>query len=1193
MNLRRAKIIEGKTTKPALCPIGQLTSINYFEPLQSNQLDCMTVRSNNDLIRLEGTINGHEAVMLVDSGSSGNFISETYAERNKLPVQILSTGAKDVKLADGSRVKTNRQIQNVNVSVESHTEKMDFSILPLGNYDAILGMPWLSTHNPHIDFRQGTVELRGTSRHILKSVRPDRSHSHRQMNAVENMSNSAKGVNDKSQKKKKVRTKQFRRKSKVPRVQLTTIGLECQNVNNPNETESTTAKIMKEFADVFPESLPKTLPPSRDVDHRIELIPDQQPPTRAPYRMSSKELKELKLQLDELLEHKFIQPSQSPYGAPVLFVSKKDGSSRMCVDYRALNKITIKNKYPLPRVEELLDQLREAQVFSKIDLRSGYHQIRIHKDDIQKTAFRTRYGHFEWSVLPFGLTNAPATFMHLMQKLFHPLLDTCVIVFLDDILVYSKNENEHEQHLKTVLEILRANRLFAKKSKCDFFKDSVSFLGHTVSKQGIYMEQDKMKAIEDWPACKSVTEVRSFLGLAGYYRKFIANFSRISASLSDLTKKQLKFEWTSCHQTALNQLKTAIQSAPVLIIPDPERPFVVTTDASGFAIGAALSQDLGKGLQPIAFMSKKMIEAEKNYPVHEQELLAIICALKEWRHYLHGQHFTVITDHCSLKYLQTQPHLSPRQRRWMEFLQQYHFKIEYRAGKTNVVADALSRRPDHEHEVSAMLTSQRTTSTLNQEIQDAYNEDEEVCRIMKKLQDGLSCKNLKIEDRMLKNGDKIYVPDVRTLKTKLLHEAHDVIIGGHVGVAKTIELVSRDYYWPNMHREIQEYVATCRQCQMNKPGHEHPAGLLQPLPIPQQRWEQVSMDLITQLPKTRSGHDAIVVFVDKLTKMVHFAPTTTEVSAPELAQVFMREVTRLHGVPKSIVSDRDPRFTSNFWKSLWKLMGTKLAMSTAFHPQTDGQTERANRTLEDMLRAYVNYRQDNWDEFLTAAEIACNNSVQTSTRFSPFFMNYGIHPWFPLKPEGKVNNPSAEDVFQTLETTLKQAKTNLEQAQQRQAHYANMKRQEVEFDVGEEVWLSTVNLRIENRAPKLASKFIGPFKVRRRIGEVAYELELPPSMKIHPVFHVSKLRKNKDGSENFPGREIPDRPPPVVAENGKEEYEVKQIVNKRIRRRGKKEVEEYLVLWKGYPDHERTWQNAEDLKNASKLVKEFETSQRQ
>ncbi len=387
--------------------------------------------------------------------------------------------------------------------------------------------------------------------------------------------------------------------------------------------------IISEFKDVFPEDLPSGLPPKRDIDHRIDLVPGQAPPSRPTYRMSQPEMDELKKQLTELMDKGYVQESKSPYGAPVLFVKKKDGTMRMCVDYRALNKITIKNKYPLPRIDELLDRLLGARYFSKIDLRSGYWQVRIADQDVHKTAFRTRYGHYEFLVMPFGLTNAPATFMHLMQQTLRRFLDDFVIVFIDDILIYSKTLEDHTKHLRQVLQVLQQKQLYAKLSKCDFFKHEIGFLGHVINEHGIKMESSKVNAVTNWPIPTNVHELRSFLGLAGYYRRFVKDFSRIASALTALLHKNQKYEWGADQDNAFTALKQAVSSAPILIIPDPQLPYTVVTDASGYAIGAALCQDHGNGLQPCAFLSRKMNDAERNYPVHEQELLAIVHALRE------------------------------------------------------------------------------------------------------------------------------------------------------------------------------------------------------------------------------------------------------------------------------------------------------------------------------------------------------------------------------------------------------------------------------------------------------------------------------------------------------------------------------------------------------------------------------------
>ena len=1166
--------------------------------------------SHVPLMKLEASVNSHSAQALIDCGATTNFIHESYVQQHQIPIAT-SAQVQTITLGDGSKRDTSYVTAPLPVRIGSMCDSIPFVVAPLAGCDVVLGMPWLQAHNPSINWKERSVNVgqRQCASSEVSSVSlaaaavsvptsaavspPPPLLSHRQL------------------------AKEARRGAALFLAHIyTSTPTRSPDDERPDEPDpaaiSLALPLLSAYADVFPADLPSGLPPTREVDHHIELVPGSSPPSRPTYRLSPSELDELRKQLTDLTNHGFIQPSKSPYGAPVLFTKKKGGDLRMCIDYRALNKITIKNKYPLPRVDELFDRLHGAKWFSKIDLRSGYHQVRIHSDDVPKTAFRTRYGHFEFLVLPFGLTNAPATFMHLMNQVLRPYLDSFVVVFLDDILIYSKTLDEHKKHVQAVLQVLRENKLYAKQSKCEFFKQSVSFLGHVISAHGISMEADKVKAVQDWPLPQTASDIRSFLGLAGYYRRFVKGFSRISAPLSDLTKDNQTWTWTDKQQQAYETLKHAMTTAPTLILPDEKLPYTVMTDASGFAIGAALCQDQGNGLQPIAYMSKKMLPAEMNYPVHEQELLAIVCALREWRHYLHGQPFTVLTDHGPLKHFDSQPHLSPRQVRWSQFLAEFDFKIEPVKGKKNVVADALSRRKDHQQQRQqgsparvtesscasirnsiaqahgAMSASSLQPAAIVDEIKQAYQSDPTCVDI---LQHPDHYPSYTVKDGTVYKETLIYVPDVSALKTRLLREAHDTPTSGHVGVAKTVDLLTRCYYWPGLYKDVRQYVTTCLPCQSNKPSHQKPLGLLQPLPIPERRWHTMTLDLIVGLPLTRTGHDAIVVFTDKLSKLVHFAATTSSATAPDLAKLCFQSVVRHHGVPSVLVSDRDARFTSQFWRALWKLLGSKLAMSTAYHPQTDGQTERANRTLEDMLRAYVCYRQDDWDQHLVAAEIAYNNSQHASTGFSPFFLNSGQHPHLPLSIASQAamegDNPTAADMLEKLYTNLEQATKNLQQAQARQTYYANQHRRESEFHVGDRVLLSTAHLRNEERAPKLAPKFIGPFLIQRVVSAVAYELKLPASMfRVHPVFHVSKLKPYRDGSARFPTRrQLPTRPSAsVLPDTNEEAWEVERVVGKRVVRGSV----QYLVLWKGYPEWERTWEPEHNLRYARHAVQAYE-----
>ncbi|KAJ6811857.1 uncharacterized protein M6B38_151055 [Iris pallida] len=453
--------------------------------------------------------------------------------------------------------------------------------------------------------------------------------------------------------------------------------------------EQSFPRIVEEFKDVFPEEL-LGLPPDRAVEFSIDLIPRAAPIAKKIYPINKEELAELNKQIKELLAKGFIQPSASPWGAPVLFVKKKDSTLRLVIDYRTLNEVTIKNKYPLPRIDQLFDQLGEARVFSKIDLRSGYHQVKVKKEDVPKTAFRTRYGHYEFLVMPFGLTNVPAIFMDLMNRVFYQYLDKFVIVFIDDIFIYSKNEEEHEKHLRIVLQTLREEQLYVKLSKCEFWLDQIPFLGHIISEEGISVDPKEVDAVKSWPTPKSVAEIRSFLGLAGYYRRFVEIFSRIAEPLIRLTRKEKKFNWTEQCQRAFDELKERLISAPVLALPSGLGGYEIYSDASGKGLGCVLMQH-GR---VIAYTSRQLKIHERNYPTHDLELAAVVFTLKLWRHYLCGEKIKIYTDHKSLKYVFTQKKINMRQRRWLELLKDFDMELEYHPGKANKVADALSRRPE-------------------------------------------------------------------------------------------------------------------------------------------------------------------------------------------------------------------------------------------------------------------------------------------------------------------------------------------------------------------------------------------------------------------------------------------------------------------------------------------------------------------
>ncbi|KAL0556624.1 hypothetical protein IC582_005138 [Cucumis melo] len=551
--------------------------------------------------------------------------------------------------------------------------------------------------------------------------------------------------------------------------------------------------------------------------------------------MAPAELKELKVQLQELLDKGFIRPSVSPWGAPVLFVKKKDGSMRLCIDYRELNKVTVKIRYPLPRIDDLFDQLQGATVFSKIDLRSGYHQLRIKDEDVPKTAFRSRYGHYEFIVMSFGLTNAPTVFMDLMNRVFREFLDTFVIVFIDDILIYSKTEAEHEKHLRMVLQTLRDNKLYAKFSKCEFWLKQVSFLGHVVSKAGVSVDPAKIEAVTGWTRLSTVSEVHSFLGLAGYYRRFVENFSRIATPLTQLTRKGAPFVWSKACEDSFQNLKQKLVTAPVLTVPDGSGSFVVYSDASKKGLGCVLMQQ-GK---VVAYASRQLKSHEQNYPTHDLELAAVVFALKIWRHYLYGEKIQIFTDHKSLKYFFTQKELNMRQRRWLELVKDYDCEILYHPGKANVVADALSRKVSHSaalitrqaplHRdlerseiavsvgaVTMQLAQLTVQPTLRQRIIDAQSNDPYLVEKRGLVEAGRAVEFSLSSDGGLLFERRLCVPSDSAVKTELLSEAHSSPFSMHPGSTKMYQDLKRVYWWRNMKREVAEFVSRCLVCQQVK-----------------------------------------------------------------------------------------------------------------------------------------------------------------------------------------------------------------------------------------------------------------------------------------------------------------------------------------------------------------------------------------
>ncbi|KAJ9514002.1 hypothetical protein QJQ45_021113 [Haematococcus lacustris] len=1040
--------------------------------------------------------------------------------------------------------------------------------------------------------------------------------------------------------------------------------------------------LLSEYADVFGD-MPPGLPPNRPVGHTIRTPPGAEAPYKRMYKLSPREEAEVKKQVAELLATGLIEPSSSPYGAPILFVQKKDGSLRMCIDYRALNNLTVRDRYPLPRIDDLFDKLAGKRVFSSLDLQSGYHQIRITEEDVPRTAFLTPMGQFQFKVLCFGLTNAPATFKRMMNNVFKPLINECVLVYIDDILVMSNTPEEHVQHLRQVLQLMRENKFYAKLAKCEFNKTQLAFLGHIVGSKGIAVDPAKVQVVKEWPTPRNLTDLQAFLGLANYFRRFISNFSSLAAPLTNLTSKQVAaaYDWEhfgGAELEAFNALKEALCSAPVLALPDFSKPFVVCTDASLVGTGGVLMQD-GR---PIAYTSKKMSPAETRYATGEQELLGIIRAVREWRCYLDGAvDVTILTDHNPLIYLQTQPNLSRRQVRWMEELSRYKYEIKYIPGATNV-ADPISRNPALTNEVAltsssspqnadsedAMtvimtlssraerpvyaITTRRTAARLRENAELGQVAAREAAQRANQLvpPDDLAAAHTPGQARMTsahkkgaqpgggeslrqqqqtteshnksnKQGDdgpsttesgpltlmqaikqayaadtrfaneaftaqlyqheglwltewgRVVVPDDAALRKRVIYTMHDTRSAGHLGMTKTLEQLKRWFTWPGVSEDVKSYVRSCHSCQVNKSSAKKRAGLLQPLPIPERPWDSVSMDLIVKLPASGPNkYDSILVFVDRLTKMVHLVKTWESMTATQYAKLFLEHVFRLHGMPRSVVSDRGPQFHNKLWAEVTKLLQVQVNLSSAYYPETDGQTERVNRVIEEMLRHFIRPDQRDWAEYLPLVEFAINNAWQESVRSTPFFLNYGYHPRLAELLDLPQKVPQAHEFVRSMKKAVEQARQCLARAQKRMKSYQDNKRREALYLPGDMVLLSTQNI------PKAS---------------LSVKLWLPDEWsRLHNVFHVSLVKPYRtDASGAVPGLA---GPPPVQWLDGEPQYTVEKVVGHRLepskgKRKGKSKKRrlEFLVKWQGHGDEHNTLELSTQLVGCQELMARY------
>ncbi|MGH9656204.1 MAG: RNase H-like domain-containing protein, partial [Bryobacteraceae bacterium] len=1100
--------------------------------------------------------------VLVDGGAEASFVRRDWAKRSGLRIEKLDRPL-HVSLADGNTSMTLKDaVRAEAVKAQGSTAPCTLNVMDRMNHQVILGLNWLKAANVTVSYGQD----------MLWNGKPLQQQKDGQLG-------------DKS----------------LPRIGRGLLPVSTdppQQIHSPAELrvcgvevkvgngfEGRMQAILRDCAGAFSTELKARSAAALKGAIKCEVRlkdPNCRPVVSPERRRSEKDISTLRRCTEEMIKAGLIQPSISPWSSQAVLVKKvRDGvvldEKRPTWDYRWVNDLVQGDAYALPLPENMFNMLKGARFFSKLDLTKGFWQIPVEEKSRQILAMATPLGLYEPGYMPFGYKNAPSVFQREMERIFRDRLWQGLIVFVDDILIYTKTEEEHEEMIRWALGRLMANEYYAQPGKCEFFKRELTVLGHVISEKGVDVQQHKVKAVQEWPALQSKKDIKSFLGLTGYYRKFIPRYSAVAKPLSDLLKEERKFDWGEEQRKAFDELKAALTSATFLAHPNPQEQYVLNTDASGFAIAAVLSQKQQDGkMHPVAYYSRKMEPAETRYEVTDQELLAIVDAVEHWRCYLEGAEHPVLilTDHRGLEYLSTKKELRNREARWIEKLAEIEFKIRYVPGPQNAAADALSRRADYQEQVAverkdeAELIEERPRLKITlaplpvvkakeawearaealpfkDELRKAAAADPAYAKKVKEVEpnDGL----LRGEGLLWTADGILHVPDDQSVRSKLLHAVHDAPTGGHLGERKTLRKLQADCYWPGMRADVEDYVRGCVTCARIKPAQQVTAGLLRPLPIPHRPWEVIGIDFVGPLPKTADHHDFILSVKDQLTKQVHFIATTVNVTAKGTVKLLLEHVIKLHGLPSAIVSDRDVRFQSTLWKEIWKTWGSRLMMGSSYHPQTNGQTERANRSLETYLRAFVDKKGKDWADWLPMAEVHYNNSVHEATGKTPFELNgilwtdaYSLALSSPTMRQFRAQ--TAEDVLADMKRAWEDARTALMAARDRMKRTADEHRRDVRSSVGDLVMLSTAHLA--KHGTKLSDLYVGPFPVVKvsQSGLSVWLLLPKEYAKLQQPFHVEKLKRFVPSARGWDRKE--DATPTPALVDGEVEWEVERLLGK-------------------------------------------------
>ena len=948
-------------------------------------------------------------VALIDSGAEANFIKETTVKEKGLSVEELDKYL-DIRVANGSELKAAGMVK-----FKVFGQDTNFYVAPFqSRTDVILGFPWMKLRGVQFDYKKRRVTF---------------------ANDV--------GNEDEELENALITSRQVRNLKKHSNliglhvVELRATGMEAIQEKKEVKKEDwfidlldQVQVILKKFPRVFPRE-PKLVEPAKDRKALTQPAMkidtgDADPIKMAYYKMGPGDLDELKVQLKKLLEAKLIRPSVSPWGAPVLFVRKKDGSKRLCIDYRALNRVTKTDAYPMPRIQESLDRLANARIYTKLDATWGFWQNPVASEDISKTAFNTRYGAYEFLVTPFGLKNSPSAFQRMMDEILVEYIDEFVIVYIDDLLIYSKNVDDHLKHLELIAGKLADYNIQINMKKSEFMKSYTIYCGYLVENGHIRVDPEKSKAMKDWPVPTNASAVRSFLGFLGYYRKFIKDFGTLAAPLHSISGSKSQWQWTTVEQNSFDLLKKAMISDPVLVCPDDKFTFHIWPDASPWAVGGVLTQDHGSGHQPIAYEYHKLSKSELNYPHHEKEILAMLHCLRKWRYYFEGRKFIVHSDNTTVVRLSTVKDPHRRLQRWIQEYQYWSPDIVYEPGQFNP-ADGPSRIVLNEdvsrNDNSDLLTDLDIFGPLPVDVALSIVELDQFDMEIDEQQDwpliialymehGVwpeeldsrwkqrciqELKNFEIHKdmfcRIRKGGGSI--PYLQYKDRSSVIEKYHVALG-HLKTQSILDIIKERFWFPDMIDFISNFLKTCPQCQMDssqlKGVRKAPLQPITPAALPFERW---GVDFVQNLQKTKKGNRLIITAIDYATRWV-VCKAVKKMDADTLAEFLYNDILLNYGAPYEIISDRGSSLLAGSMRSYEELQRIKHKASSPYHPQTNGMVERMHSMLRASIAKLCDGQPDRWDEFLPQAMFSLRVRTHAVTKFSPFYLLYGINPRLPI-----------------------------------------------------------------------------------------------------------------------------------------------------------------------------------------------------